>query len=256
MLQYKWKPSKKPVDRPGSPVPVPTKKKVPPIRKEKHDASKKTLLHEMAWEHPTVNLDMGTLRANVHQSLPNKDAANLVVSCIKGAVREASKVKRRCQEVLGRYLEKMSSMPSGAIDEQDRAILHCICLPDKNDKDDKDISSDGGDSGVNDEDSPVDNDGTEAFVHSFMTFLYSGNLSSKTGGTGVVVNKFVRRLQDLSLLPRPDISDRLKLKNKMEYTPSSLVRSVAKQFATELKNHLKLGCKMLSEKVNYAHLEY
>ncbi|KAG0304491.1 hypothetical protein BGZ98_005452 [Dissophora globulifera] len=170
----------------------------------------------MAWEHPTVTLEMGTLCANVNEAVPDKDTAKLIISCIKRAVREASKVKRQCQEVLGLYLETLFSTPHAVIGEHDRAILHYLCPHDEDDND-VNVSND------NDDDGLPDKDKTGAFIHSFMTYLYSGNLSWRSSGTGIIVNSFVKRLQDLRLLPKPDESDRFMPKNTKEYTPSALL---------------------------------
>ncbi|KAF9586647.1 hypothetical protein BGW38_000021 [Lunasporangiospora selenospora] len=56
------------------------KKPLPP------DANKAKILQRMAWEHPTVNLDVGTVRANVQRTQGEGDSANIVIELIHGAV--------------------------------------------------------------------------------------------------------------------------------------------------------------------------
>ncbi|KAG0220882.1 hypothetical protein BGW42_008609, partial [Actinomortierella wolfii] len=100
--------------------PIKTKQ---PIKKQLVSASKVDLVRAMAWEHPTVTLDVGTLRANVSRAVAPHDAA---VECIQRAVREASAIKRRCQELIGLFLHEV--FVDGRLKtEDDRQILDFLC---------------------------------------------------------------------------------------------------------------------------------
>ncbi|KAG0074412.1 hypothetical protein BGZ93_004505, partial [Podila epicladia] len=88
------------------------------------------------------------------------------------------------------------------------------------------------------------------FLQTFLTFLYSGNMPLASGlGVAATVNSFIHRLQDLDLLPKSDKLETEIIKNIKDFTPSSLVRSVATQLSAELKRQYKHGCKALSEKM-------
>ncbi|KAF9360179.1 hypothetical protein BGX26_010318 [Mortierella sp. AD094] len=125
MTLYKRKDYKRPPDKPV--VPSPPKSKKTPIRSVVTDQKKKTLLKALDFEHPLVSLDTGTLHVNVcnvHKSDPS--FADEAVRCIQGAVREASNVKRRCQQLVGMYLEIVLSYKS--INNTDRDILDHLCM--------------------------------------------------------------------------------------------------------------------------------
>ncbi|KAF9148961.1 hypothetical protein DFQ26_002154, partial [Actinomortierella ambigua] len=126
MVQYKRKKPKKRSDNPQVPA-SPPKTKTPIKAKLDAEANKMKHLNAMAFEHPTVTLDIGTLAANVKKA-PAKQA--LVAEIIRGAVQEASKIKRRCQELIGRYLEKLDVDDDGRPkDEWDKGFLVYFCPP-------------------------------------------------------------------------------------------------------------------------------
>ncbi|KAF9307919.1 hypothetical protein BG006_005642 [Podila minutissima] len=54
-----------------------------------------------------VTLDLGPLTKNVRAVLKDDRAAKSVINCIQGAVRKASTVKRRCQELIGLFLDEV-----------------------------------------------------------------------------------------------------------------------------------------------------
>ncbi|KAF9582825.1 hypothetical protein BGW38_010711, partial [Lunasporangiospora selenospora] len=182
---------------------------------------------------------MGTLGPNIESTISDQSRATLAITCIKKAVREVSRLKRQCQEVLGRYFDVLSSQET--IGQEDRTFLNYLFPHGEAD------DVDPGDSIIED-DGPADKNKTLAFIHSLMAFLYSGNLSNKKKGTGDVVNKFIKRLQALGLLPEPGPLDYLNPPNIKEFSSSSLVRYVSKQFATALKTHWKKGYRIRSEK--------
>ncbi|KAF9584951.1 hypothetical protein BGW38_004518 [Lunasporangiospora selenospora] len=199
MSQYKWRLSKKPANQSDCQEPAEPVKMEPP------------------------------------KAMSEDSTAELIISCVQRAAHEASKVKRKCQEILGRYLKAISD---SEVTKEDRVILEYLCPHDDDDDDTVDCANN-----ADSDDGPADKHKTRAFIYSLMAFLYSRNMSSKKNGIGPIVNQFIERLQELCLLPKPETDDYLKLKNKMEFTPNFLVRSVAIQFAAALKRHWKVGCK-------------
>ncbi|KAF9913494.1 hypothetical protein FBU30_003299, partial [Linnemannia zychae] len=124
MTLYKLKPYKTPPEKPV--VPLKPKSKKTPIKPAITNTKKKTILNALDFEHPLTSLDMGTLHTsvrNVHKSDPS--LADEVKKCIQGAVREASNVKRRCQQLVGMYLEIVLSYKT--ISSTDRDILDHLC---------------------------------------------------------------------------------------------------------------------------------
>ncbi|KAG0288304.1 hypothetical protein BGZ98_004301 [Dissophora globulifera] len=282
MLQHKWKPWKPKTDDPKPQAPTKSKKTLK-IRDPLHDANKKKLLEGLAHEHPLVTLDMGTLRANVSKavgikssvtpedfsapsdessvpsdgssvpsdgsSVPSGESsatsdeplATTVIACIQGAVREASVTKRRCQELISRYFDEVFSRTVVSQKDQDFLDLLCPRPSDSTSDDDSNIVT-------SDHDSPTDK--TETFIHSFMTFLYSGNPpSSMRASIASSVNDFIYRLRHYGILPAFNLSTAGNPKSAPEYTPNLLVRSVSKQLAVELKQHYKRVCQKLSEQL-------
>ncbi|KAF8920912.1 hypothetical protein BGZ58_004253, partial [Dissophora ornata] len=264
MTLYKRKNYKRPPDKPVAPSPPKSKKT--PIRSVVTDQKKKTLLKALDFEHPLVSLDTGTLRTNVrtvHKTEPS--LGDEVMRCIQRAVQEASSVKRRCQRLVGMYLENVLSHNS--INDTDRDILDHLCsrlsekdvnqaekqvtatatatntststssatissttlasAPEEEEEDKNDTRED--------EDSSQNKQ--QVFLQSVMGCLYSKN--RPTGGS--TANKFIARLEELDLLGTEEILPQGSLQQKTDDTPSNLVRSVASQMSVELKKHYKNG---------------
>ncbi|KAF9577228.1 hypothetical protein BGW38_007706, partial [Lunasporangiospora selenospora] len=141
MSEYKWRPPKKHANQsdPKEPEKL-VEKERPKVRKRIHGVQKGRLLRELEWEHPTVTLDMGTLRANVSKVSSEDSSAELIISCVERAVREASKVKRKCQEILGRYLKAISD---SEVTKEDRVILEYLCPHDDDGDDTVDCANNG-----------------------------------------------------------------------------------------------------------------
>lgn len=68
------------------------------------------------------------------------------------------------------------------------------------------------------------------FIGCFMRYLYSNNFPRKTG-IGVVVNRFIMRLEQLDL--HKPIRVRSSLEEKSEFSSGELVRSASVQLAAE-----------------------
>ncbi|KAF9997128.1 hypothetical protein BGZ80_006214, partial [Entomortierella chlamydospora] len=251
MKQYTWKPWKEkpesPVDysaeiesEPQEPIETPSTTTPTPVK----DMNKYQLLRALSWEHPTVNLDIGTLSANVNGVLKDKDAvAQEVIGCIQEAVRLASEVKRQCQGLIGQYLELLDT--PGVFDpSSDRQILDHLC-PRIVPRTDNSNNLNVGEQNTNAGDFDDKGDKQEQFLASFLRFLYSGNFPSQTG-VAKVANLFIKRLTTLNLLtPR----SRSELNVPKEFNPTCLVRSVATQLAVELKKIYKNGSYELQEKL-------
>lgn len=199
------------------------------------------MLDEMMWEHPTVTLDLGSLKENVKAMVSDSDASQEIIDSIQEAVREASSTKRRGQELIGKYIqavfyprpapgEQRPKNPLAVTNSADMAILDQLCprlaL--------KELAKDDEhDNGV--EDGHGEGKKTH-FLLTFLTFLYSGNMpSASNAGVAATVNSFIRRLQDLNLLPKSDKPEAEIIKNIKDFTPNFLVRSVATQLSAELK---------------------
>lgn len=129
------------------------------------------------------------------------------------------------------------------ISDEDQAILDSLCprISSKemnNDNEDESFNEDG------------QNDGSNTpFIKSFLTFLYSGNMpnDSKTGRS---VKAFIRRLQEMGHLEKPEQKRADMVRNLKEYTPSLVVRSVSSQLSAELRRHYRQGTEKLYEKVS------
>ena len=89
------------------------------------------------------------------------------------------------------------------------------------------------------------NDKQLNFLTSLVRYLYSGNYP-KNQGTGVAVNKFIARLEEMGLLIK---GDRYALNTETAYKPTDLTRSVACQLYVELKRIYRNGSFELQKKV-------
>lgn len=227
------------------------------------------LLRAMEREHPTVTLDVGTLAVNARRAQENKfeaanestdtantpgvalnnantpDVAGEVVKVLKTVVRLAAATKRECQQLIGRFVEHIANV--GASNE-DRELLDLICgritedekkkfamnTQDKNDTVEECNETEG-------------KEGTGVlFLRSLLTYLYSGNFPIEKG-TGIQVNKFIRRMENLGFLKRE--KNRGALNTRSTYPGSSILRSAASQMAAELTRHYRTGTLELHEMV-------
>jgi hypothetical protein len=96
------------------------------------------------------------------------EVANAVVACLRGAARQACKVKRRCQGIFGRYIERVTV---GEVSPADRRFLELTSpsIPPM------DLTStDGVNQRQDDDDHKPDQQ--EAFIGCFMRYLYSGKV--------------------------------------------------------------------------------
>ncbi|KAG0222030.1 hypothetical protein BGW42_006962, partial [Actinomortierella wolfii] len=119
--QYKFKPGKEPLDQQYQNKP--SKKAPSPIKAEITGRfERKQIMDALSFEHPIVNLDLGQLSKNVRTAVKTKvddlpdeirptfdgDAiSKAIVDNIRGAVKVAWETKRRCQKLIGLYLEDL-----------------------------------------------------------------------------------------------------------------------------------------------------
>ncbi|KAF9271051.1 hypothetical protein BGZ88_006930, partial [Linnemannia elongata] len=115
MKQYKLKPWKNNSENPddAATAPVADEPQAPcqgPRLPSVDRMTKAQLVKALAWEHPMATLDIGTLAANVKNALKVKDisrdpiglaednaVAKEMIDCVRAIVKEANRVKRRCQ---------------------------------------------------------------------------------------------------------------------------------------------------------------
>ncbi|KAG0199717.1 hypothetical protein BGX31_004230, partial [Mortierella sp. GBA43] len=253
-LQYTMKPWKDPPEKPASSTTP--KRPVAAIKAQisgEDRFERKEMLDALSFEHPTVTLDLGRLSPNVNAAVENEPIVNGIIECIRGAVKVAWDTKRRCQMLIGLYLEDLfyprpspgaprPATPVEIIGDDDQAILDSLCprLSSREmeaNNDDERPNEDGKDDGSN-----------APFIRSFLTFLYSGNSPGKNK-TGNAVSTFISRLQDMGHLENYEGNRAEMSRNIKEFTPGFVVRSVASQLSVELKRHYRHGSEKLSEKV-------
>jgi len=106
MVQYAWKPWKKAPENPLDPNSdvlkkereVKRRKGKKTIPKPVNDSTGKAdLVRFMAWEHPTVTLDVGTVSANLKRALGDSELVPEINKCLQDVVRLASDAKRQSQ---------------------------------------------------------------------------------------------------------------------------------------------------------------
>ncbi|KAK3821500.1 MAG: hypothetical protein J3Q66DRAFT_152665 [Benniella sp.] len=246
MKKYTWKPHKAPPEPLAKPSNNPAKK--PPRTKPIADGEmdKMTLVGGMSWEHPTITLDVGTLKANIQRVLPSGEGLwSEVDKCIQEAIQAATDVKRRAQNLIGMFIEKVSDPNKSK--EIDRKLMDHLCERVKPKVQDSNVSvaEDGEKQKVENTDLGGKGDLQYEFLQSFLCHLYSGNYPKNTG-VGKIVNDFIERLVELGLYsPRA----RSAINVTMPFTPSLLVRSSATQLAVELKNMYRKGCHEMHDKL-------
>jgi len=196
--------------------------------------NKKQLLSALKQEHPQVTLTVGTLKANTQACLRNEpDLANELVQLLEEAVREANKVKREAQRLIGRYVELMArviqSNPTREVEPEDRRYLDGLCQRISKEKE-----------GGKDDDAPA----SSGFLTAILRCLYSGNEPSEKLARG-----YMKRLKALGLYESPTPLKNIWSRHPTAFTPSDLVRSVSTQLAVELMKMYCHGTIEMQEKV-------
>ncbi|KAF9920273.1 hypothetical protein BGZ67_001388, partial [Mortierella alpina] len=210
MKQNVFKPYKENTDTLGEPSDpeTPPKIKIKPVLKTltSRSSSKRLKLaikRQMAYHHPVSSLDVGTLHANVGRVAGDDSALrSQTIQCVQEAVSDASRIKRRAQRILGRFIEHVNRMGPD-LDDCDRVYLDLLCprVTKKDAKDYKDGKDDGKGDGEDDLTDPGSTSTAKkndhgSFIWSFMVHLYTGNYP-KASGIGQSVDQFIKRLCEL-----------------------------------------------------------
>ncbi|KAF9981876.1 hypothetical protein BGZ79_006045, partial [Entomortierella chlamydospora] len=208
--------------------------------------TKAEMVKALAWEHPFATLDIGTVAANVRSALKIKDVikdpevavkdnevAEGTIKCLRDIVKEANRTKRRCQQLLGTYIEQFKTK---GLTPRDKNFFEHLCpsIPPKN--------TEGSDSSsilpvidLNpDRDNDVGSGQTDKqvqFITCFMGYLYSNNFPRQVG-VGGIVNDFIARLKEMGL--HQPLRGQGEVNVKPEFSPTALLRSVSVQLAQEL----------------------
>ncbi|KAF9542693.1 hypothetical protein EC957_001748 [Mortierella hygrophila] len=262
MKQHKLKPwknkSETPDETPTAPVTdVPKAPRRGPRLPSIDQMTKAHLVKALAWEHPMATLDIGTLKANVKYALKVKDisrdpielaedsaVANETIDCVQAIVKEANRVKRKCQGLFGAYIERVDR--DGAT-SNDKAFLKEICPPIP-----REMTEDAASNTLPSQDSTTLDDAEDTsdrqvqFIGCFMRYLYSNNYPRNTG-IGIVVNRFIERLEQMKLHKSVRIRD--SIDKKPEFSSSELVRSASVQLAVEMKKIYWHGSVQLLEQL-------
>ncbi|KAG9067690.1 hypothetical protein KI688_011277 [Linnemannia hyalina] len=240
------------------------------------EKGKQSLVRSLGWHHPISSLEVGTLKTNIDRVLTDRPDLQLeVINCISEGSELAVDIKRKAQGLIGGFLEKLRNRMKAAeefkrqelrksgktmseserlearqdavtMDERDTLDYLCERVEPKVNK--------CGDDDVDDSQEDSDDLDTEGkgnkyfqFLLSFLAYLYSSNLPDKNSKIGKVVNTFINILVGLQLF---DICrNRNELNERMPFTASYLVRSVAGQLSVELKKMYKNGTHLLYDQV-------
>lgn len=199
-----------------------------PLAPYEQSVTRKPLLKALDFEHPTVTLNVGSLNKNVSAALTGKASlAHDVVHCIREVVRQANDAKRRFQDVLGAYLERIFDAD---IQEADRQFLNHVC---------EKVGPRTAPGTATNDDPEVDGNTKQAsFIQSTMVAMISG----KDPARSTVAYGFVTRLRALGLMNNN--------KNQVTGYPASiLARSVSSQVHIQLRKHFRDGTLALHQKV-------
>ncbi|KAF9994506.1 hypothetical protein BGZ79_000742, partial [Entomortierella chlamydospora] len=234
MKQYTWIPWKKAPEIPVAPISNTTEEpndNTETTRKDPQIMKKAELVKTMEYEHPLVTLKVGTGSVNVEESLSENSKVNTqdydqVVGCLKDIVSKASDIKRACQQLIGRFIERITS--DGDILQADRDLMDSICPC---------ISTKSTKGKTNNR-----NSRKNTFPTSLMNYLYTGNYP-----TNKMVAKFVCRAQDMGLLDKGRGKGDIRQRNG--YPCENLLRSAVSQLSVEIKKIYRNGTLELHEKL-------
>ncbi|KAF9109298.1 hypothetical protein BGX27_007769 [Mortierella sp. AM989] len=207
--------------------------------------AKADLMRAMQWEHPLRTLNVGTMKANVRETLGHDTKGSLaseVTQCLRETVRLAANVKQACLRLIGCIIERL--FMSNDFIESDRDILDFICphITVQTAKDEGDLQDQ--EQQGQDEDNGSDQ---IQFISMLMRFLYSGN-APRTARVGKVVNKFIQRAKQLGLLDTRDMGP--DAYENAPYNGIALLRTVASQLSAECKRMYRDGSVELLNKLN------
>ena len=273
MKQYKLKPWKEVPEQPlGTDVVEKDEEKKEDDEEEEKKGDRKPvegmnklgLLRCFEYEHPVVTLNVGTLEANIRRALaegsipvPNGAISSpaagtatnqssftpeVIVDHLNKAVEAAATVKRKLQRLVGGFIQLIFS--EGEFKASDREILDHLCPRTETESDVKDSSGTKlkGKKKKKKEKSGYDHN---AFIGTLARYLHSGNPPGKTNVCSDV-KQFIKRAQDLGLLPK---QDRLATRNVMEFPATTVTRSITSDLVVQFSRLYKDGSSTLHKKV-------
>ncbi|KAF9996289.1 hypothetical protein BGZ79_009976, partial [Entomortierella chlamydospora] len=182
-------------------------------------------------EHPTVTLKVGTVKANVTNALDSNTPLTLrVTKHLQKIVQEVTDIKRSCQQLIGRYIERLST-PGAFQENLDRELLDKLCprIPST-------ITTGNGDKTDDEKEEELrrmrEALGKETdhslFIGMLMRHLHSRNPVSGNTPNAQAMRRFLKRLGNLGLLERNA--------KKSELPGAALLGSAASQLTVELDN--------------------
>ncbi|KAF9582067.1 hypothetical protein BGW38_000703 [Lunasporangiospora selenospora] len=176
MHQYEWKPWKEQPEYPESSKTTPQQSLRTKLTRGYPQRDEN--LRGMGQEHPTVTLNLRSLQNSVGAALQDDPhLAQIVIDCLRQAVRDANKVKRQFQEIVGRFIE---SLATSTLTISDREFLDHLCIRTKKPTGSSDEPEDIVSSLAQDDtEAPKAANTTESsqicFIGSIARFLYTGN---------------------------------------------------------------------------------
>lgn len=277
MMQYKLKPWKAVPEQPsGSEVVEKDKDEGEDLsetlgesntkedRKDIKKMSKIGLIRCFGYEHPVVTLDVGTLHANIRRALtedsipvPNEATSSLTIKAttnqssltpelitnhINKAANAAALAKRKLQRLVGGFIHVLFST-TGAIKASDREILDHICPRPETSADTNAVPVvEGKKKKKRAAKSKYNQIG---FIGMLTRCLYSGNPPG-LNGVGEDVRQFLKRAEDLGLLPKREFQP---TRNVMEFPAMTVTRSIACDLGAQFSRMYNNGSLTLQAKV-------
>ena len=153
---------------------------------------------------------------------------------MEDVVRITASTKKRCQLLLGKYIELVTASPQLLADDKTLLDLMCPRIL----KSDLESSNDNDQAVVDETEESSDQ---QKFYSSLLTYLHSNNLPQNKNAL-----KFVSRLETLGLVEK---KDRGALSSLANYPGTSLFRVAGGQLARELESHYKNGAVKIHQKV-------
>ncbi|KAF9947536.1 hypothetical protein BGZ72_010482, partial [Mortierella alpina] len=199
--------------------------------KEKKDdrgvvSGRTTAIRRMDKEHPISTLDVGTALANVKAATKDENEGDLlaqeVMRCLEEVSRLAANTKRKCQVLVGKYIETVTAQDT--VSPTDRVLLDLICPRDTNGND----NDDGGD-----EEDDTGKGCQLRFLRVLLNFLHTGKLPSSTTKFGPAVAQLIARTKELGLFKDLDLASD-ETGHEARYPAKHLLDSVGSELATPL----------------------
>ena len=200
--------------------------------------TKRQIVLRLYHEHPLVTLRVGTLTANVRGVCD--DLAGDVTACLRGAVKIIVDVKRQAQELIGGFVQRVV-VEGHEVSGEDRELLDAICprlaKPEPGSNDGNDVSDDA-------EEDEDDKSLQYQFLYKLLGHLFSGNVRNDNA-TGRLLQRFINRASGFNLCQPYSISP---TRHQPPF-PASVLWSVTKELAKEIKMLYKGGCENIQKQV-------